>query len=140
MPYMLENDVFGEEKNWELVTPEQIRELRQHFLDTWNEEDDLYYDEDVKKIRESDDFCRKIIAHVRLDMELAHKVAAYHLRWRRYVKIQVVLRCKNYTKGQAEAVEVKRVFLFFLEKLYNDYGAKKVTMVFDCSGAGLSNM
>lgn len=39
MPYMLENDVFGEEKNWALVTPEQIRELRQHFLDTWNEED-----------------------------------------------------------------------------------------------------
>uniref|UniRef100_A0A131YFT3 CMRF35-like molecule 9 n=1 Tax=Rhipicephalus appendiculatus TaxID=34631 RepID=A0A131YFT3_RHIAP len=169
MPYMLENDVFGEEKNWAQVTPEQIRELRQHFLDTWNEEDDVYYDEDVKKIKESDDFCRKIIAHVRLDMDLAHKVAAYHLRWRRYVKIRdikeesipkeyfehnaiypygkdklgchvLVLRCKNYTKGQADVLEVKRVFLFFLEKLYNEYGAKKVTMVFDCSGAGLSNM
>lgn len=52
----------------------------------------------------------------------------------------MVLRCKNYTKGQADVLEVKRVFLFFLEKLYNDHGAKKVTMVFDCSGAGLSNM
>lgn len=171
MPYMLtlDNDVFGEEKHWAAVTQDQIRDLRQHFLDTWNEEDDVYYEEDVKKIRESDDFCRKMIAHVRGDMELAHKVAAYSLRWRKYVKIAdikeegipkaffeqkaiypynkdklgcyvLVLQNKNYTKNMADAIQVKQVFLYFLEKLYNDHGAKKVTMLLDCSDAGLSNL
>lgn len=169
MPYMLENDVFGEEKHWNAITQDQIQELRQRFLDTSNEEDDVYYDEDIKKMKESDDFCRKMIAHVRSDMELAYKVATYSLRWRRYVKIQeitetsipkeyfeqhaiypynkdklgchvLVLRCKNYSKGLGDVLQVKQVFLFFLEKLYNEMGAKKVTMVFDCSDATLGNL
>ncbi|CAN7995677.1 unnamed protein product [Ixodes hexagonus] len=55
MPYMLtvDNDVFGEEKHWAAVTQDQIRELRQHFLDTWNEEDGEWPHESIRAIRSS---------------------------------------------------------------------------------------
>lgn len=165
----LDNDVFGEEKYWAQVTPDQIRELRQHFLDTWNEEDDLYYPQDVKRLRESDDYCRRVITHVRLDMGLAHKVVSYSLRWRRHVNVLdikeekimkevfergalfpfnkdkngchiLMLRLKLYSKSLVPAEQVKQTMLFFLEKLYTEMGTKRVTMVFDCTDAGIGNV
>ncbi|XP_064472808.1 motile sperm domain-containing protein 2-like [Ornithodoros turicata] len=171
MPFMhdLENDVFGEEKYWVQVTPEQIRDLRQHFLDTWNEEDDLYYPDDVKRLRESDDFCRRVITHVRLDMTIAHKLLNYSLKWRKFVNIQdvkeeklmkeifqraalfpynkdkcgchiLMLRLKLYSKNLVPSEELKQTLLFFLEKMYNEIGAKRITMLFDCTDAGIGNV
>ncbi|CAN8029683.1 unnamed protein product [Ixodes persulcatus] len=169
MPYMLslDNDVFGEEKHWEAVTQDQIKELRQHFLDTWNEEDGECFVGSDRCCRgyKSDSRSYDIWLDSKLNgrTKISHFVFVFSLPFAEIKEESIpkaffeqkaiypynkdklgcyvlVLQNKNYTKNMADAIQVKQVFLYFLEKLYNEHGAKKVTMLLDCTDAGLSNL
>ncbi|XP_075535958.1 motile sperm domain-containing protein 2-like isoform X2 [Dermacentor variabilis] len=139
MPYMLDNDAFGDREYWDRVTMEQIQELRLR-LQQWPERHELCYPDELQRVMEDDDYCRNIVCQVRLNMPSAHKFVADMLRWRRAMRLHVVLRNKNYIKGLADRDSVKRVFIFFIEKLFNECGAKKITVLMDCSDIGVSNI
>ncbi|XP_075535957.1 motile sperm domain-containing protein 2-like isoform X1 [Dermacentor variabilis] len=168
MPYMLDNDAFGDREYWDRVTMEQIQELRLR-LQQWPERHELCYPDELQRVMEDDDYCRNIVCQVRLNMPSAHKFVADMLRWRRAMRLHelreeilpkavlercivyphgkdtagshvLVLRNKNYIKGLADRDSVKRVFIFFIEKLFNECGAKKITVLMDCSDIGVSNI
>ncbi|KAH7962813.1 hypothetical protein HPB52_018066 [Rhipicephalus sanguineus] len=139
MPYMLDNDDFGDRVYWDRVTMENIKELRQR-LQQWPERHELCYPDELQRVMEDDDYCRNIVGQVRLNMTSAHKFVADMLAWRRAMKLHVVLRNKNYIKGLADPDRVKQVFLFFVEKLFNECHAKKITILMDCTDIGVSNI
>lgn len=168
MPYMLDNDDFGDRVYWDRVTMENIKELRQR-LQQWPERHELCYPDELQRVMEDDDYCRNIVGQVRLNMTSAHKFVADMLAWRRAMKLHdlreeilskavlercivypygkdksgchvLVLRNKNYIKGLEDPDRVKQVFLFFVEKLFNECHAKKITILMDCTDIGVSNI
>lgn len=168
MPYLLSNDAFNERRHWDQVTEENIKELR-HRLEQWTERHDECYAEDLQRVMEDDDYCRMIITQMDADMPGAHKYLPPMLRWRRAWRLHdlteeslprkvfergiiypqgkdkagchiLVLRNKNFCKGFTEPETMKKVFVFFAEKLYNECGAKKITILIDCTDCGLSNV
>lgn len=168
MPYMLDNDDFGDRLYWDRVTVENIQELRQR-LQQWPERHELCYADELQRVMEDDDYCRNIVCQVHLNMPNAHKFVADMLRWRRATKLHelreetlpkavlercivypygkdksgchvLVLRNKNYLKGVVDPDSVKRIFVFFIEKLFKECNAKKITVLLDCADIGLSNV
>lgn len=168
MPYMLDNDAFGDREYWDRVTMENIQELRLR-LQQWPERHELCYPDELLRVMEDDDYCRNIVCQVRLNMPNAHKFVVDMLRWRRAMKLHelreeilpkavleqcivyphgkdmagchvLVLRSKNYIKGLADRDSVKRIFIFFIEQLFKECGAKKITVLMDCSDIGVSNV
>ncbi|KAL3213811.1 hypothetical protein MRX96_051589 [Rhipicephalus microplus] len=139
MPYMMDHDDFGDRLYWDKVTPENIQELRERLLQ-WPERHELCYPDELQRVMEDDDYCRNIVCQMRLNMPSAHKFVAEMLTWRRAMGLKVVLRNKNYSKGLADPDSVKRVFLYFIEKLFNERKVPKITLLMDCTDTGVSNI
>ncbi|CAG4974407.1 unnamed protein product [Colias eurytheme] len=53
--------------------------------------------------------------------------------------ILLVMRSKFYVKGQ-DVDAVKKVFIYWLERLEREEGGKKITLFFDMDGCGVNNM
>ncbi|VVD05476.1 unnamed protein product [Leptidea sinapis] len=51
-----------------------------------------------------------------------------------------IMRSKIYVKGQTDRQAVKKVFIYWLERLEREESGKKVTLFLDMDGCGLSNM
>ncbi|XP_038220488.1 motile sperm domain-containing protein 2-like [Zerene cesonia] len=51
----------------------------------------------------------------------------------------LVMRSKVYAKGQ-DVEAVKKVFIYWLERLEREEGGKKITLFFDMDGCGVNNM
>ncbi|XP_077515745.1 motile sperm domain-containing protein 2-like [Amblyomma americanum] len=168
MPYLVDNDDFGDRQYWDRVTEQHIKELRER-LEQWTERHELCYAEDLQRVLEDDDYCRMIVCQMRVNMPGAHKYMLDMLRWRRAMRLKdlseetlpravfergiiypygkdksgchvLVLQIKNYVKGEVQRDAVHRVFLFFVEKLFNDCGVKKITLLMDCTDAGVANI
>lgn len=168
MPYMMDHDDFGDRLYWDKVTPENIQELRERLLQ-WPERHELCYPDELQRVMEDDDYCRNIVCQMRLNMPSAHKFVAEMLTWRRAMGLKelreehlpkavlercivypygkdksgcqvLVLRNKNYSKGLADPDSVKRVFLYFIEKLFNERKVPKITLLMDCTDTGVSNI
>uniref|UniRef100_A0A023G496 Putative phosphatidylinositol transfer protein pdr16 n=1 Tax=Amblyomma triste TaxID=251400 RepID=A0A023G496_AMBTT len=168
MPYLLDNDDFGDRLYWDQITEKHIKELRQ-CLEQWTERHELCYAEDLRRVVEDDDYCRMIVCQMRMNMAGAKKFMLDMLRWRRAMNLKdlseetlpkavlergiiypygrdksgshvLVVQMKNYVKGVVPRDSAQKIFLFFVETLFNKCGAKKVTLLLDCSDVGVANV
>jgi len=55
-------------------------------------------------------------------------------------KSLLVFAVKNHKRGEELMDDMKRFFLYYLERLDRSTGGDKMTLVFDCAGCGLKNM
>ncbi|CAK1554273.1 unnamed protein product [Leptosia nina] len=51
-----------------------------------------------------------------------------------------IMNSKAYVKGQRDVEAVKKVFIYWLERLEREEGGKKITLFFDMDGCGINNM
>ncbi|XP_049518505.1 motile sperm domain-containing protein 2 isoform X2 [Dermacentor silvarum] len=119
MPYMLDNDAFGDREYWDRVTMENIQELRLR-LQQWPERHEL-----------REEILPRAVLEQCIVYPHGKDMAGCHV---------LVLRSKNYIKGLADRDSVKRIFIFFIEQLFKECGAKKITVLIDCSDIGVSNI
>lgn len=55
-------------------------------------------------------------------------------------KTLLVFAVKNHRRGEESMDDMKRTFLYFLERIERTTGGDKLSLVFDCAGCGLKNM
>jgi len=55
-------------------------------------------------------------------------------------KALLVFAVKNHKRGEEAMDDMKRTFLYYLERIDRTTGGGKMTLVFDCAGCGLKNM
>ena len=46
----------------------------------------------------------------------------------------------KHIKGQIKMEDMKKFFVYYLERLYREEGGEQITLLFDCRDAGLKNM
>ncbi|KAH6938172.1 hypothetical protein HPB50_007344 [Hyalomma asiaticum] len=129
----------------------------------------LYHPKDVQRIRENDDLCRRYVRHKELDIPAALTWAKNSLRWRKQSGINdateecfpmeffhagtlvpyntdkfgshvLTLRVKNHRKDSSVVDEMRKYFAFFMDKIIFEKDSLRVTVVFDCTDAGVSNV
>lgn len=52
----------------------------------------------------------------------------------------LVMDVKRHAKGEEKMDDMKKFFLYFVERVEREENGDKLTLVFDCAGAGLKNM
>jgi len=55
-------------------------------------------------------------------------------------KTLLVFSVKNHRRGEENMDDMKRCFLYYLERIERTTGGDKLSLVFDCAGCGLKNM
>lgn len=161
------DDVFGEHDL--TVTRALLDEFRVQMLAEMTEHPDLYHPADVAKIRECDELCRRYIRHQKLNVADTLTFAKNSLRWRKTSGINdlkedshymefydqgtlvpynmdkfgshiMTIRVKLHRKESSVVNEMKMYFAYFVEKMLNEFDALRITVIFDCSDAGISNV
>lgn len=52
----------------------------------------------------------------------------------------LILKSKNHVKGQKEMDEIKKIIIYWFDRIEREENGRKISMVFDMDGCGLSNM
>lgn len=161
------DDVFGEHDF--VVTRLLLEDFRNKMLEEMAAHPECYHPKDVQRIRENDDLCRRYVRHKELDIPAALTWAKNSLRWRKQSGINdareedfpleffsagtlvpyntdkfgshvLTLRVKNHRKDSSMVDEMRKYFAFFMDKILFENDALRVTVVFDCTDAGVSNV
>ncbi|XP_054932656.1 uncharacterized protein [Dermacentor andersoni] len=161
------DDEFGEHNV--IVTRIQLEDFRKKILEEMAAHPELYHPKDVQRISENDDLCRRYVRHKDLDIPAALTWAKHSLRWRKQSGINdateegfpieffhhgtlvpyntdkfgshvLTLRVKLHRKDSSMVEEMRKYFAFFMDKIMFEKDALRVTVVFDCTDAGVSNV
>lgn len=52
----------------------------------------------------------------------------------------LILKSKNHVKGQKEMEEIKKIIIYWFDRIEREENGRKISMFFDMEGCGLSNM
>jgi len=55
-------------------------------------------------------------------------------------KVMLVLTFKKHKKGEESMDDMKRLFLYYMERIDRQTGGGKMSLMFDCAGCGLGNL
>lgn len=161
------DDVFGEHDV--IVTRVLLEDFRNKMLEEMAQHPDLYHPKDVQRVRENDELCRRYVRHKALDIPAALTFAKGSLRWRKQSGINdatedsfpieffhhgtlvpyntdkfgshvLSLRVKFHRKDSSVVDEMRKYVAFFMDKLLFELDALRVTVIFDCTDAGVSNV
>lgn len=162
------DDVFHEHEC--TVTRALLEDFRQRMIGEMTEENpDLYHPADVTRIRENDEQCRRYLRHKKCDLQDAITFAKHALRWRKQNGINditeeslpieffnqgtmvpynidkfgshiVTLRVKHHRKEASVVDLMKKFFAYFVDKILYEHDAIRVTVIFDCTDAGVNNV
>ncbi|XP_054159375.1 motile sperm domain-containing protein 2-like [Oppia nitens] len=146
-----------------------VIELRQRFLEEYDNNRDLYNDEDVDTIRTNDWYVKRFLLARRRDVDQAFHMIRDTMRWRQqfglsdmkdtdfpaefykvgglfsYEKdlegnVVIYLRIRMHRKIPEMAEPIKKFLMFIVNKVDKEVDGNGMAIVFDCSGAGYSNM
>lgn len=161
-------DVFGESRY--CITSEHMKAFRTRLFSEASKADtDNYHPADRAKVKECDEYCWRFIVHNRLDLQRALRMANAALLWRsrtrvhditelslpkvyfelgfvypynmdRYGNHVLVFSMKDYIRNTLDIAEAKRFLIFFVERLFSQYNANRITLLMDCSGVENRNV
>ncbi|XP_054710757.1 motile sperm domain-containing protein 2-like [Uloborus diversus] len=133
------------------------------------EESALFHPEDVKRVRENDWYIVRYILHQEFDIEQAYKMLVDSLKFRKEYEVNtirkkdlpieyfnvravilynkdhrdhplVVVRGKTHIKREDTKMLQKQYWLYWVEKGVRASNWGAVSILFDCTDAGISNM
>ena len=80
------------------------------------------------------------LTHNDLSPGLKEKGSLFMHNVDKWNKRMLVFDVKKHIKGKEKMEDMKKHFLYYVERIEKETGGDKLTMVFDCHGSGLKNM
>ncbi|TRY61591.1 hypothetical protein TCAL_10274 [Tigriopus californicus] len=131
-------------------TPEQIQSIRSDLQMKIEEIGSGDFDpRDVRAILTNDQLVQRYFKHVFEQggdqEEKAVQMIVNSLKWRKesgigYGKKLLVFDVKKHVKGKENTDDIRKFFLYQVERIEREENGDLLTLVFDCSGCGLKNM
>ncbi|XP_064474589.1 motile sperm domain-containing protein 2-like [Ornithodoros turicata] len=160
------DDLFNEHEL--TVTRQPLENFRAQLLNDIQQDPAAYNPQDVKRIRECDELCRRYVRHKKLDVAAAVEFAKHSLQWRKHIGINdlreedlevdffdrrvlvpynqdktgshlLMVHVKGHFKDSSRVQEMRKFMAYFMEKILYEYGALRVTILFDCTDAAIAN-
>lgn len=148
-----------------MATPAEVRSLFEARLKESNPD---FHPLDLERVHD-DKYLKRVIAHSENDAKQSADMLWDILTWRKtvganeinestvrmdYIKegtffprgrdldgsLLLINKCKTHIKGQKDVEEIKKVIIYWLDRIEREENGKKITMFFDMDGCGLSNM
>ncbi|KAG8186334.1 hypothetical protein JTE90_005866 [Oedothorax gibbosus] len=156
-------------KNKWFLEDELVQELRNKFLDDLPTEKQNYHEDDIKRVKENDFFVARYILHNEKDIEKSYNMLTESLKYRKEMEVNtlrkkdlpkeyfdnravilcnkdnrdhpiVAIRCKTHVNNKDTRRQQQQYMLYWVERglRQSDWGA--VTILFDCTDSGVSNV
>ncbi|XP_017893126.1 motile sperm domain-containing protein 2 isoform X2 [Ceratina calcarata] len=149
------------------VQPELITELREKFFKT--PPDPKFHPADVTRVKENNNWLKRFLEHNENNMQESYNMLWDTCAWRskfgtneitednvkkEYLdvglcfihgkdkdgKTMFVIRCKLHTRGSKDFNELQRLVVYWFERLERETNGNQISLFFDMSESGLSNM
>ncbi|XP_072946728.1 motile sperm domain-containing protein 2-like [Epargyreus clarus] len=146
----------------------KLSEIRALFEAKLKSSSESFDPRDLERVK-SDKYLYRVLEHYDNDVQLAVDMLWEIMVWRKTEKINeitektvnieyvreglffprgrdidscliFIMKSKIYVKGQKNVAELKKVIIYWLERLEREEDGKKITVFFDMDGCGLSNM
>ncbi|GIY80957.1 uncharacterized protein CDAR_70921 [Caerostris darwini] len=156
-------------KNKWHVPDELVEQLRKRFLDDLRTDDERYHPDDVQRVKESDWYIGRYLLHTDKDLDKAFHMLQESLEYRKEMELNtlskkdlpkeyfdaraiimynkdkrdhpiVAVRCKTHVKNPEMRKQQLQYMLYWIEKAVraSDWGV--VSILFDCTDSGVSNV
>ncbi|OTF79961.1 Motile sperm domain-containing protein 2-like protein [Euroglyphus maynei] len=157
-------------KNYTSKSAPLVAKIRQRFFENeWPKNAELYSEQDIERIRNSDWFVKRYLLQSRRNVDDAYNLMVSALRWRQEINLPnleakyfpkeffeigglfsyepdrmgnpvIYLRIRMHKKIKDLEHFVKLFLFYTINRVDMESGENGCTIVFDCSGAGYSNM
>ncbi|GFY60749.1 motile sperm domain-containing protein 2 [Trichonephila inaurata madagascariensis] len=156
-------------KNKWFVDDQLVTDLRNKFLNDLKEDEDRYHADDIQRVKENDWFIGRYLLHNEKDLDKAYHMLTESLKFRKEMEVNtitkkdlpkeyfdvravimynkdkrdhpiVAIRGKTHIKKEETRRYQQQYMLYWIEKACraSDWGA--VSILFDCTDAGISNV
>ncbi|XP_017780171.1 PREDICTED: motile sperm domain-containing protein 2-like [Nicrophorus vespilloides] len=151
------------------ITQAAIDELRSSFLSNQGKIDSNVHPADLARAKNDDNWLKRFLMHHDGDQQLALNMMWDVMEWRKTfgtnditestVKMDYlvdggffsrgrdkdgaaifIFKCKKHTKGSKNSDDLKRLVVYWIERLERQEKGQPITLFFDMEGCGLSNM
>ncbi|CAG2162973.1 unnamed protein product [Oppiella nova] len=148
---------------------ELVIQVRQRFLEDYTNNPDVYNEEDVERIRTNDWYVKRFLLARRRNVDEAYEMLRNTIRWRQEFglptmidtdfptefykvgglfqyerdlsgNVVIYLRIRMHRKIAEMSDPIKRFLMHIVDKTDRQVDGNGMVIVFDCSGAGYSNM
>lgn len=149
------------------VQPELIAELREKFFKT--PPDPKFHPADVARVKENNNWLKRFLEHNENNIQESYNMLWDTCTWRskfganeitednvkkEYLdaglcfihgkdkdgKTMFVIRCKLHTRGSKDFNELQRLVVYWFERLERETNGNQISLFFDMSDSGISNM